>query len=525
MPEDTGFSMPPPSMTSAPRSATGANNRGRKRKNDSSKPQPDDNSFSKVTQSSKRERLSSSKTETSDTQKTSQNTNPDIWDVRVPVISLIDGSLIYGDKAPQRRSLESWLDANPNYMPYSVEMEDRAIYNRVASARGQDTSNMEALAYKHYLNSLLASAASGLHGGVSNSGVETSNSQSSGASQANNFNTQQYLQQQQLLSTFGAYARHPAYANIIASALNTSATGSTSGAKSRVPVTTSCAPSTTRSSKSRSAGNRSENSNRRRDSTEIVDSSTSQAYSFAPERTTGNTPVAQGNPFQMSTGNQRVDSMLAAVYQQAAAMNLAYMCNPLTAAALYSQIMLSCSGSANTADIGSSSLNLTSNAPSNQATLASLYANFLLSAKQMQQRQVSQSPGHWDTQQLLTSLAATLASACGSTGEIDTATLLSMFSGAASPSPGMGTTSTPVKHSNIQQQQQPCTQPDNRIHSITTSLASASDLTGSVCSERETQDSGDIRQTVSCRHSDKSQDKYDATKEYEESQTILDLSK
>ncbi|CAH8567772.1 unnamed protein product [Schistosoma turkestanicum] len=539
--DDNDFSMPPPSMPSAPRSVSGANNRGRKRKSDASKHLPDSNStFSKASYSSKRERVSSSKIESNsnDIQKASQNTSSDIWDVRVPVISLVDGSLIYGDKAPERRSLEAWLDANPNYMPYSVEVEDRAIYNRVASARGQDTSNMEALAYKHYLNSLLASAATG--GGIGNNNVATSNSPSSAASsQVNNFSAQQYLQQQQLLNTFGAYARHPAYANLIASALSnwqsispalsstvTSSTGviSNTTTKSRVSVSTSCAPSTSRSSKSRSTGNRSENSNRRRDPVEVTDSSPKcQSYPFVSERTPSNTPTLQ-DPFQLNSGNQRMDSMLSAVYQQAAAMNLAYMCNPVTAAALYSQLMLACSGSAIPPDIGSPNINLASNAvASQQATLASLYANYLLSAKQMQQRQVTQPTNHWDSQQLLASLASTLVSACGSSGELDTAALLSMFSGAGNTSLGIGTTSTPVKHSNCQQQS--CTQPDNRIHSISPSPTPASDLTSSVCAERETQDSGDTRQIVSCRHSDQSQDKYDTTKEYEETQAILDLSK
>ncbi|CAH8678580.1 unnamed protein product [Schistosoma rodhaini] len=539
--DDNDFSMPPPSMTSAPRPISGTNNRGRKRKSDTSKLPSDSNStFAKAPYSSKRERLSSSKIESNnDAQKASQNVSSDIWDVRVPVISLVDGSLIYGDKAPERRSLESWLDANPNYMPYSVEVEDRAIYNRVASARGQDTSNMEALAYKHYLNSLLASAATG--SGVGNNNVTTSNSPSSVvAAQVNNFNTQQYLQQQQLLNTFGAYARHPAYANLIASALSnwqsisstpsstaTSVTGAVSNtttSKSRVPVSTSCAPSTSRSSKSRSTGSRSENSSRRRDPVEVTDSPINcQAYPFVPDRNCGSTPTVQ-DPFQLNTGNQRMDSMLNAVYQQAAAMNLAYMCNPVTAAALYSQLMLACSGSVIPPDIGSSNVNLTSNPfASQQATLASLYANYLLSAKQMQQRQATQTTNPWDSQQLLASLASTLISACGNPGEIDTTALLSMFSGAANSSLGIGTTSTPVKHSNSQQQS--CTQPDNRPHPIPTSPTPASEIASSACSERETQDSGDTRQTVSCRHADQSQDKYDNTKEYEESQAILDLSK
>lgn len=128
--DDNDFSMPPPSMTSAPRSISGTNNRGRKRKSDTSKLPSDSNStFTKVPYSSKRDRLSSSKIESNnnDLQKASQNVNSDIWDVRVPVISLVDGSLIYGDKAPERRSLESWLDANPNYMPYSVEVVSGSV--------------------------------------------------------------------------------------------------------------------------------------------------------------------------------------------------------------------------------------------------------------------------------------------------------------------------------------------------------------------------------------------------------------
>lgn len=78
------------------------------------------------------------------------------WDVNVPLISLTSGNLIHGDKAPKRRHLETWLKANPEYMPYSVEQEDQIIFKRVAQSRGQNTSAMEALAYRHYVSSMLS---------------------------------------------------------------------------------------------------------------------------------------------------------------------------------------------------------------------------------------------------------------------------------------------------------------------------------------------------------------------------------
>ncbi|CAH8567786.1 unnamed protein product [Schistosoma turkestanicum] len=124
--------------------------------------------------------------------------------------------------------------------------------------------------------------------------------------------------------------------------------------------TTSHSEHFSQSSKSLSiaASNRSENSNRRRDPVEVTDSSPKcQSYPFVSERTPSNTPTLQ-DPFQLNSGNQRMDSMLSAVYQQAAAMNLATCVIPVTAAALYSQLMLACSGSAIPPDIGSPNINL-----------------------------------------------------------------------------------------------------------------------------------------------------------------------
>lgn len=101
--------------------------------------------------------------------------------------------------------------AHPDYMPYSVEPEDQVIFNKVARSRGQDTSAMDALAYRHYMTSLLSKAA--------NFAATTSHRSSTTA--AATLEQQQQQQQQQLLALAAAavYSNNPAYAGMIASAL------------------------------------------------------------------------------------------------------------------------------------------------------------------------------------------------------------------------------------------------------------------------------------------------------------------
>ncbi|CAH8512129.1 unnamed protein product [Dicrocoelium dendriticum] len=441
--------MPPPNLTSAPRSLPGG--RGRKRKLDSPRNSMD---FSTVSHRggashSKRERndpsgsgaeLPSKVSKSSSRARGSSASGSDVWEIRVPVISLVDGSLIYGDKAPKRRNLEAWLEANPNYMPYSVEMEDRVIYSRVAGARGQDTNNMEALAYKHYLSSLIASATAGLHPSLTQSGGTSSNSANAAASLASQQQQLLQAQQQQILQAFGAYARHPAYASLIASALGNWQAANFVAASSFIPNsleqptgtvtatttsthTSSTTPSTM-STRARSAAARLQDSPGPTDIPE--GSATGTGSSLSNSRPASPEPVASvsGNP---SFGG--MESVISAAYKQATA-NLAYMYNPLAAAAAYSQMMFS--SVANAAGTDASASNPAGLA-GQQAALASLYANYMLSAKQTQQ-QMKQQLGAWDQQRLqqqqqLASLASGLAAACSGTSDLDSSSLLSMFTG------------------------------------------------------------------------------------------------
>lgn len=457
--------MPPPNLTSAPRSLPGG--RGRKRKLDSPRSSMDFSASGHRggASHSKRERTdpsgsnadlpSKASKSSSRVRGSSSSSGSDVWEVRVPVISLVDGSLIYGDKAPKRRNLEAWLEANPNYMPYSVEMEDRVIYSRVAGARGQDTNNMEALAYKHYLSSLIASATVGLHPTLtqgSSGGGGTSNNIASAAANlvSQQQQQQQFLQaqQQQLLQAFGAYARHPAYAGLIASALGNWQAANLVAASSFIPNsleqatgtvnttttsghTSSATPSSV-STRARSAAAKLQDSPGPTDVSES--SATATGSSLSNSRPTSPSELAtsvSGNP---SFGS--MESAISAAYKQATA-NLAYMYNPLAAAAAYGQMMFSSVANAASSDASGLAANPVSLAgQQQQAALASLYANYMLSAKQTQQ-QMKQQLGAWDQQRLqqqqqLASLASGLAAACSGASGLDTSGLLSMFTGIGS---------------------------------------------------------------------------------------------
>ncbi|KAA3674558.1 chromodomain-helicase-DNA-binding protein 7, partial [Paragonimus westermani] len=381
--------MPPPSVASAPRSLSVG--RGRKRRMDASRNSADfPLSATKITPQSKRDRLTQSTTGADYPSKTSKSstrgsashsTNSDVWEVRVPVISLVDGSLIYGDKAPKRRVLEAWLEANPNYMPYSVEMEDRIIYSRVAGARGQDTNNMEALAYKHYLNSLIASAAAGLHQTSSSTASSVLPSTSSTSKTGTTVNTQQqqqqqllqFQQQQQLLQAFGAYARHPAYASLIASALGTWQAANLSAVSTSASFLPTSSESVSTGHSGRLTGNATSSiaattsagsaavcstsmSTRTRAAAKLLDSpighqdlsppSECSALGTSSSRPASPTPETSSTNATVVTHNT-MESVLSAAYKQATA-NLAYMYNPLAAAAAYNQMFLPSAGSLTT---------------------------------------------------------------------------------------------------------------------------------------------------------------------------------
>ncbi|KAF8561365.1 hypothetical protein P879_04979, partial [Paragonimus westermani] len=469
--------MPPPSVASAPRSLSVG--RGRKRRMDASRNSADFSlSATKITPQSKRERLTQSTTGADYPSKTSKSstrgsashsTNSDVWEVRVPVISLVDGSLIYGDKAPKRRVLEAWLEANPNYMPYSVEMEDRIIYSRVAGARGQDTNNMEALAYKHYLNSLIASAAAGLHQTSSSTASSVLPSTSSTSKTGTTVNTQQQqqqqqqqqllqFQQQQLLQAFGAYARHPAYASLIASALGTwqaanltavstsasflptSSESVSTGHSGRLTGNATSSIAATTATGSAAVCSTSMSTRTRAAAAKLLDSpighqdlsppSECPALGTSSSRPASPTPETSSTNATVVTHNT-MESVLSAAYKQATA-NLAYMYNPLAAAAAYNQMFLPSAGSLTTGSDTTGQAALSSQ----QAALASLYANYMLSAKQtQQQQQLKQQLSAWDQQQRqqqqqLASLATAIAAACsGGTGGFDASSLMSMFAG------------------------------------------------------------------------------------------------
>ncbi|VDO11097.1 unnamed protein product, partial [Rodentolepis nana] len=130
------------------------------------------------------------------------------WNVNVPLVSLTNGNLIHGDKAPKRRHLEAWLKANPEYMPYSVEQEDQIIFKRVAQSRGQNTSAMEALAYRHYMSTMLSKVVNYTASSTQRPTPSTSTGTSDAVSD----------QQKQMMGFLAAsmYSGNPAYASFLA---------------------------------------------------------------------------------------------------------------------------------------------------------------------------------------------------------------------------------------------------------------------------------------------------------------------
>uniref|UniRef100_A0A5K3F821 Chromo domain-containing protein n=1 Tax=Mesocestoides corti TaxID=53468 RepID=A0A5K3F821_MESCO len=230
------------------------------------------------------------------------------WEVNVPLISLVNGSLIHGEKAPKRRHLEAWLEAHPDYMPYSVEPEDQVIFNRVAKARGQDTSAMEALAYRHYMTSLLSKAAN----------YATSQRTSS----ASDLMEQQ---QKQLLAFAAAtaYSSNPAYASMLASALGYSQAAASqqksveSESSQNEASTSQMSSSAKSSSDALSSVSRSEEQGKR--------SGAAESPSLPPSTSTS----ASGSQLTPES----LHSMLAAYQQAASFVAAAYMYNP----SLYSQ--------------------------------------------------------------------------------------------------------------------------------------------------------------------------------------------
>ena len=256
------------------------------------------------------------------------------WEVNVPLISLVNGNLIHGDKAPKRRHLEAWLEAHPDYMPYSVEPEDRAIFNRVAKARGQDTSAMEALAYRHYMTSVLSKVAT----------YAASSSQrptpSTSITSANELMEQQ---QKQLLAfvAASAYSGNPAYASLFASALGYSqvaaaatATTSTSSASSNHQK---AADSTDKPSTSAGTNSCEQSGLGEDQSGQVL--GTMESSSLVPPSSTSTSTAQQFTP-------ENLQSVLTAYQQAASIVAAAYMYNP----ALYGQHFGGGSGSSNSSN-------------------------------------------------------------------------------------------------------------------------------------------------------------------------------
>ncbi|KAF6779238.1 hypothetical protein AHF37_01226 [Paragonimus kellicotti] len=552
--------MPPPSVASAPRSLSVG--RGRQRRMDASRNSADFSlSATKITSQSKRERLTQSttgadypgKTSKSSTRgSASHSSNSDVWEVRVPVISLVDGSLIYGDKAPKRRVLEAWLEANPNYMPYSVEMEDRIIYSRVAGARGQDTNNMEALAYKHYLNSLIASAAAGLHQTSSSTASSVLPSTSTTSKTGTTMNTQQqqqqqllqFQQQQQLLQAFGAYARHPAYASLIASALGswqaanltavstsasfppTSSDSVSTGHSGRLTGNATSSVAATTATGIAAVCSTSMSTRTRAAAAKLMDSSVGHQDLSPPSecstlgtsssRPTTPTPETSNTNTTVVTHNT-MEAVLSAAYKQATA-NLAYMYNPLAAAAAYNQMFLPAAGSLTTGSDTTGQAALSSQ----QAALASLYANYMLSAKQTQQQQLKQQINAWDQQQRqqqqLASLATAIAAACsGGAGGFDASSLMSMFAGLGSRT----TTANSSSSTNSSESAQPTSNPSESVSADLRRQTSPMVASPEPNSPVNLTDRGLLASpTVSSQEREESK-----SEETDQSQSVLDLSK
>ncbi|VDK39305.1 unnamed protein product [Taenia asiatica] len=257
------------------------------------------------------------KFETTDTKTSLPPPESSAWEVNVPLISLVNGNLIHGEKAPKRRHLEAWLEAHPDYMPYSVEPEDQVIFNRVAKARGQDTSAMEALAYRHYMSSVLSKVAS--YAASSSSQRPTASTSTASTSELMEH------QQKQLLAfvAASAYSGNPAYASLIASALGYSqAAAAAAAAASSAPSSAqekpidSEKPSTSSVTKS-SASNAS-------DPTTIGDQAKRSGGTEASLISSASTSTAAAS--QLTPEN--LQSVLTAYQQAASFVAAAYMYNP-----------------------------------------------------------------------------------------------------------------------------------------------------------------------------------------------------
>ncbi|BHF69630.1 choline dehydrogenase 7 [Sparganum proliferum] len=415
--------MPPPNATQV------RSTRGRKRKFDSTN--------GRISATSAYDGRSSSKRERSEHQLTGSSCLPppdsSAWDVHVPLISLVNGSLIHGDKAPKRRNLEVWLENHPEYMPYSVEPEDQVIFNRVAKSRGQDTSAMEALAYRHYVTSLFNNAAAAAAASTSTSSPAFGSFQQQTASsiqakQQGAFATSGPAdildqQQKQLLAiAAAAYSGHPAYANLLASALgytsasascrqgesasstSTTATSSPSHTltgESAVPIPPSTPPTLTQpeiNNPLASSARESESSSKpsRPSSKTVCESESSPGpHSRSPSVSEAATPAGATPSSSLglgAAGCAGLESMLAAYQQAASFAAAAYMYSP----SLYSQLFGGASTSAAT--------------PSDPTAAAKLQQKLL---QQQQQAALA---------------ASALASAT------DVSSLLALFAGAASGS-------------------------------------------------------------------------------------------
>ncbi|VDL18606.1 unnamed protein product [Hymenolepis diminuta] len=266
------------------------------------------------------------------------------WDVNVPLVSLTNGNLIHGDKAPKRRHLEAWLKANPEYMPYSVEQEDQIIFKRVAQSRGQNTSAMEALAYRHYMSTMLSKVVNYTASSTQRPTPSTSTATSDAAAE----------QQKQMMNLIAAsmYSGNPAYATLLASMMGYAQTGTQQ--------------QQTQQQQKNVEADRPSSSN------DPVQSSATTASSSDPATLVS--AVAGSSTAQMSTEN--IQSTLSA-YQQVASL-LSYMYNP----SLYAAQQLGASAA---------SANPTSAASSLQAQMTGLLSMFAMRSQQQTQQQIATS--------------------------------------------------------------------------------------------------------------------------------------
>ncbi|KAM7542547.1 hypothetical protein Aperf_G00000019024 [Anoplocephala perfoliata] len=282
------------------------------------------------------------------------------WDVNVPLISLTSGSLIHGDKAPKRRHLEAWLKANPEYMPYSVEQEDQIIFKRVAQSRGQNTSAMEALAYRHYVSSMLSKMVNyNASIGASSSSSTQRPTPSASVPASTSIGTDMTDQQKQMMNLIAAsmYSGNPAYTGLLASMIGYAQAGNQQTQRQR-----------TVESEGPSSSSNDANPTAPSEPTALDQANSSSSLNAISSLSASS---------QMTTEN--LQSVLT-VYQQAASL-LNYLYNP----SLYAQQF----GAAASATVNPASSSSSSSVQNQMTNLLSIFASTPATRTQQQQAETS----------------------------------------------------------------------------------------------------------------------------------------